>query len=239
MNTNEFVKLNKIGMALEILNFIHYSEFTNEDVLSDFLKKLSIMNANATKGYMQDRSHDDDVVYSIKALAVDFVISQCPSRCFYSLGFDRDVIYVYSKGRQFSYHCRLNDEQRGRIKNAEENGVVWNRIENGCIMTDAEYVKAISDKIARNKTKRIVPRTKQTDFLEKLEKYKKDKSEKRKREISKQREEYFFSVLDKSKFSKNVCVRTRNYDKCRKLYAEKLSLPEYNKWSYVWGEEQK
>ena len=98
-----------------------------------FLYELSFMNNMVVKGYKQERTAMDAVIYATKEAAISFLGQRMPGRCF-QFG---DVVYMYAAGRQYSFHTKLAFAEIPRRY------VPWNHIEGGWELSDEEYRKSV------------------------------------------------------------------------------------------------
>ena len=99
----------------------------------DFLYNLSFMNNMVVKGYKQERTAMDAVIYATKEAAISFLGQKMPGRCIQS----GDVVYMYAAGRQYSFHTKFAFVEIPRKY------VPWNHIEGGWELSDEEYRKTV------------------------------------------------------------------------------------------------
>lgn len=242
---SSYTELEKTVQASKVLNMMAVPPTTETD-LKNFLYNLSFMNDMVVKGYKKERTEADSVIYAVKTYACRWLIENFYDRCieFYN------ILYVYSSGRQYSYHLRsLNfyyehTDEWGvdRIGSLDADAVKvnhryvrWNGVEGSWKLSDEEYKQR-----TRQEDKPIVPHTQTAMFKARLEKYKKEKSVRLRFQLEKERMNFFFAELAKRmpKVSKNKCVINKNYEECCERYAEKSGLVEYKSWSFRHGYNQ-
>ena len=223
-------KLNEVSKIIGMMR-----EVKSEKDLSSLLKELSFMNTMVLKGYKETRTLADYVIYSTKSSICQWLCENYNNRC---RSFQNNILYVYSNNRQYSYHVSLHINVEGScityngystvVKSAKYDE--WDEIENGWKLTDSQYRSIVAKK--RN-IKEPVIRTKQPDFLEKLEAL---KSKKREIELEKQKIErinFFFSMLGNLKQAKkSKCYKEHDFEKCYIIYADRLGLNE-SMYSYL------
>ena len=219
----KYTENEKIQQAYLVMTMIQTWLFNTEKLLKEFLFNLALMNHMATKGYMAPRTSADELIYTVKQVACEFLIHNWPNRCSYdhrSFEPHGSVLYCYCDRRQYSFHVNIlySDFKTLRSTGSSE----WDGIENGWSLTDQEYRAA---RVRERHVNVISPRTKAPGFQEKLFFIKAAKEYLENRKISINAQEKFWnellSILPPQKL-KNKCVVEHNFDECFRRYFELL-----------------
>lgn len=128
----EIEKNNQVQKVLKLMTL----PLDTETKRKRFLCSLAFMNNMVVKGYKQERTSMDDVIYATKEAAISFLGQKMQGRCFQCC----DVVYVYAAGRQFSFHTRCNFAEIPRKY------VPWDHIEGGWSLSDNEYRRKLVSK---------------------------------------------------------------------------------------------
>lgn len=102
----------------------------------NILYNIALMNNMVVKGYKQERTLMDNVIYATKESAISFLGQKLPGRCFQC----GDVVYVYAAGRQYSFHTREYS-----FAEIPREYVRWDNIEGGWSLSDDEYKKTVME----------------------------------------------------------------------------------------------
>lgn len=217
---------------------------TSEKSLQSFLYELSFMNDMVVKGYCQERTMADCVIYATKSYACHWLMKNFNSRCVvYS-----DVLYVYANCRQYSYHLRnvhykywYNPCKRYFGDTSSEDSVVvryksvkWIGIEGAWALTDEEYKQQVKKE---KKVEEVIPFTQTSKFINRLKDLKAKCEKERRIALYLERKERFFAeiAIRLPKVAKNKCYIRQDYNECIRRYADKADLKEYNNWSFANG----
>ena len=125
----EIEKNNQVQKVLHLMTL----PLDTEAKRKDFLYNLACMNNMVVKGYKQERTSMDAVIYATKEAAISFLGQKMQGRCFQCC----DVVYVYAAGRQFSFHTKCT------FAEIPHKYVRWDHIEGGWSLSDDEYRKEV------------------------------------------------------------------------------------------------
>lgn len=154
-----YTEIEKKNQVVKVLNLIE-SPINTEAQRQNLLYNLAFMNNMVVKGYMKERTYMDDTIYSVKDVALDYIIKQMPERCFLSYDNGSYVIYICVNSRQYSFHTRSSHG----MKYSYELGVReprWDGIVSGWELSDEEYRKQVENRkntIAANREKAVAER---------------------------------------------------------------------------------
>lgn len=232
-NFKQYSESEKIQQAYLVLSLVQKGVKHIEAAIKNFLYQLSRMNSMATKGYMEQRTTADCLIYNVKTIACEYFVHTFPGRCTYSYsGFSRhgSILYCYSDGRQYSYHTELESE----VKKARYDE--WDGLKDGWSLTDEEYFAAITA-VNRNdiddlevEKELVIPFTQTPIFQERLQRYKAAKEYMMNESLMDKTREKFWDILlgtlPKNKLN-NKCVVNRDLNKCYQLYFDSIKEHEH------------
>jgi len=215
-----FSEVEKLSQVSKVSSMMVNGKFRSENELKSFLYNLSYMNDMVVKGYMKERTQVDNIIYGLKNVALEWIANNYTDRCVRCC----DVIYVYSSGRQYSYH--ILDAFSSRWNAIPNKYVKWDGIKGGYALTDAEYKKRIH---VTEETK-TVPSYRKQKYLDRFLEL---KQQEERHIINDEREnkvQFFFDTLiaKMPKVSRYKCVINRKIYKCIELYGEKIGLADFN-----------
>lgn len=217
-----FTEEQKLKQVNKVLSLIALPVDTEEQK-QKFLYELSFMNNMVVKGYLQERTDMDEVIYETKDKAIDSIVERMPERCFLSYGKRRYIVYVFAMGRQYSFHTN------SRHGLTYDKYIEWDGISNGWSLTTEEYKVALAAQKARAKANE----EKDAADLIRFNKDVKLRMIKGIKIANKHNEEVrayfanFWEVLDKNLTAsqkKSKAYKTKDMYKCYSLYGEKLGL---------------
>lgn len=134
-----YTETEKKKQIINVLNLID-SPVNTETERQNYLYNLAFMNNMVVKGYMQERTDMDMLIYKVKDLALDYIVKQIPERCFLSYDKGLYVIYIYVSSRQYSFHAPNN---HGLDFKNNYKACRWDGIKDGWSLSDAEYKKEV------------------------------------------------------------------------------------------------
>lgn len=222
-------------LANELISDISYKS------LKDLLIQLSEFNLLANKGYRALSEEDKKInciIYSAKNVILNYICCTYPQRCVYvcSIYDEYPTLYIYNKKRQYSFHVDnyfpVSDEIKKYSYFAGQN--IWDKIKYAWRLSDSEYLQLYNlrqQQLQREQHKEEhKKRTKQPDFIDKLEKLKKIRSaERREIETKKQEELLLLLIVNYNKrVTKTKMYKEKQYDKLKWHYSNKLDLSKFH-----------
>lgn len=209
--------------------------------LKNLLIKLSELNSLANKGYRALSDEDEKInciIYSTKNVILNYICCNYPQRCVYveDIYDEYPVLYIYDRKRQYSFHVEKYFPIPDQIKRYSyfDGQNIWDKIKYAWRLSDSEYLQLYNlrqQQLQREQHKEEhKKRTKQPDFIDKLEKLKKIRSaERREIETKKQEELLLLLIVNYNKrVTKTKMYKEKQYDKLKWHYSNKLDLSKFH-----------